>query len=447
MSFSGILPAFGQFSLPFRVPARVAVDTRCVCRDALFFALPGANTDGHQFLEEAAQGGAVAAVISKKFTGHVPQHLSVLRVEDPLATLQHLARKYVETLGAKAIAITGSIGKTTTKEFVRQILAHGEKVLFSEGNQNSQIGLPLCLLNNAAGDERWIVAEMSMTHPGHISNLISIVPPYIAAVVCVAFVHVENFSGLEGIARAKAEIFGHKNTEFALYNADTAHADILEKNGYGAKRAFSSNGNSAYWSLAITDDSLVITEEKTKHVLPKPVFPARHVYDNLLAAVSICRAANVSWEQIITALPTLKLYQRRLEVKELAGITFINDAYNATDLSMLSALEALSSHSSRRRVAVLGQMKELGPFSIDCHQRVGRKALEVADTLYCLGQDCAPMVEIWRSHGRPCFWTCSLEELTQKLLEDVKENDAVLLKGSRSNHLWEVIDSFERRKI
>jgi UDP-N-acetylmuramoyl-tripeptide--D-alanyl-D-alanine ligase len=114
---------------------------------------------------------------------------------------------------------------------------------------------------------------------------------------------------------------------------------------------------------------------------------------------------------------------------------------------MLSALEALSSHSSRRRVAVLGQMKELGPFSIDCHQRVGRKALEVADTLYCLGQDCAPMVEIWRSHGRPCFWTCSLEELTQKLLEDVKENDAVLLKGSRSNHLWEVIDSFERRKI
>jgi UDP-N-acetylmuramoyl-tripeptide--D-alanyl-D-alanine ligase len=349
----------------------------------------------------------------------------------------------ISTLGAKVIAVTGSIGKTTTKDFIRTLLSVGASVTATEANHNSQIGMPLSLINSIRGDEKWLVVEMGMTNAGHIRKLIEIVPPDIALVTMIALVHLENFEGLHQIARAKAEIFESSKTTWNLYNADTPHTDILGACGHGKKRSFSTKGGSgAYWSLDIGDGTVTIREGGVATVLPCPMFPVRHVYENLLAAVAAVRTAGMGWDAIEEALPLLTLPKMRLEKKRYHGIWFINDSYNATEISMMSALEMLSGHAPSRRVAVLGQMRELKAFSEECHRRVGEKALGTADVMYCLGKECEPIVKKWQEAGRTCFWTLSLQELTEHLTAELEAGDVVLLKGSHSNELWKILDSF-----
>jgi UDP-N-acetylmuramoyl-tripeptide--D-alanyl-D-alanine ligase len=172
------------------------------------------------------------------------------------------------------------------------------------------------------------------------------------------------------------------------------------------------------------------------------MFPARHVYENMLAAVAAVRTAGMGWDAIEEALPLLTLPKMRLEKKRYQGIWFINDSYNASEMSMLSALDMLADHAPSRRVAVLGQMRELKAFSEECHRRIGEKTLETADVLYCLGKECEPIVKKWKEAGRVCYWTHSLQELTEQLKKELFVGDVVLLKGSHSNELWKVLDSF-----
>ena len=282
-----------------------------------------------------------------------------------------------------------------------------------------------------------------MTHAGNIRRLIEIVPPDIALVTMVSLVHLEQFEGLAQIARAKAEIFESSKTTWNLFNADTPHADVLASIGRGKKRSFSTqNCPGAYWSLDIGDGTVSIREGGVETVLPCPMFPARHVYENMLAAVVAARTTGMGWDAIEEALPLLTLPKMRLEKKRYQGIWFINDSYNASEMSMMSALDMLSGHAPSRRVAVLGQMRELRAFSEECHRRVGEKALGTADVLYCLGKECEPIVQTWKDAGRTCFWTHSLQHLTEQLKKELSLGDVVLLKGSRSNELWKVLDSF-----
>jgi UDP-N-acetylmuramoyl-tripeptide--D-alanyl-D-alanine ligase len=421
----------------------VSVDSREIRPGDLFFALPGDVTDGHRFLEEAARKKAIGAVIRSDYHGSVPSTLPISRVDDPLRVLQELARTRVRNLGAKVIAITGSIGKTTTKDFIRTLLSVETSVTATGANHNSQIGVALSLLNSIRGDETWLVVEMGMTNAGHIRRLIDIVPPDISLVTMVALVHLENFENLSQIARAKAEIFESSKTTWDLYNADTPHADILASIGHGKKRSFSTkNDAGAYWSLDIGDGTVTIREGGEETVLPCPMFPARHVYENMLAAVAAVRTVGMGWDAIEEALPLLKLPKMRLEKRRYQGIWFINDSYNASEMSMISALDMLSGHAPSRRVAVLGQMQELKAFSEECHRRVGEKVLGTADVLYCLGKECEPIVKKWCEAGRVCFWTHSLHELTEQLKKELEIGDVVLLKGSHSNELWKVLDSF-----
>jgi UDP-N-acetylmuramoyl-tripeptide--D-alanyl-D-alanine ligase len=444
MLFPLALKLLGPFSHHFSgTMTGVSVDSRETRPGDLFFALPGNVTDGHVFLDEVARKGAFGAVISKDYQGPLPPFLPVSRVDDPLQMLQELARLLVREVGAKVIAVTGSIGKTTTKEFIRTILSVGTSVAGTNANNNSQIGLPLSLINSIRGGEQWLVVEMGMTNAGHIRRLIQIAPPDIAIVTMVALVHVENFEDLSQIAKAKAEIFEHSRTTWNLYNADTPHADVLASIGYGKKRSFSTkNDPQAYWSLAIGDGTVTIREGSVQTTLPCPMFPARHVYDNMLAAIATVRTVGLGWDAIEEALPLLTLPKMRLEKKRCQGIWFINDAYNACELSMISALDVLSDHAPARRVAVLGQMRELKTFSEECHRRIGEKALGTADVLYCLGKECEPIVKKWKEAGRSCFWTLSLDELKAQLKEDLEAGDVVLLKGSRANELWKVLDCF-----
>lgn len=419
---------------------RICVDSRHIQPGDLFFALSGACTDGHYFLSEVAKNQAVAAVIATNYMGPIPKGLYLIRVQDPLHALQMLARTAMTSCTATKVAITGSVGKTTTKEFVGSFLKNEAKVLQTAGNQNSQIGLAVSLLNDFQGDENYIVAEMGMTQAGQITQLTKIVPPQAALITRVELVHAQNFESLEKIAEAKAEIFAREETRSCLYNADSSCASILSSYAKGGQ-SFSMKGSlKAFWRMNICDDHLVCFEGGEEILLPKPLFLARHVYENLLAAIALVRTVGIPWETIKQTIPTLKLLSRRLEKVQVGSICFINDSYNASEVSMISALSVLGEHTNCRRIAVLGRMGELGPFSEGCHRRVGEYALKTADLLFCLGEECAPMIQTWRGMRRDCFWTYSLSDLIIELQRRLSPGDVVLLKGSRSNSLWQVLE-------
>lgn len=214
----------------------VAVDSRQIKPGDLFFALPGAKADGHTFLEEAAKKGAAGAVVHHSYNG-ADFGLPLIKSDDVLQTLQELARKKVESARPRIVGITGSLGKTTTKEFVTTLLKAKYRVAASPGNSNSQIGLPLAILNHSGEGDEILVLEMGMTHPGEIHKLVSIAPPEVAVVTKVALVHACNFESIEEIAHAKGEIFSHPLTKMGIYNKESDFGGMLSGSGKCAKRS------------------------------------------------------------------------------------------------------------------------------------------------------------------------------------------------------------------
>lgn len=440
-----LLHSLGTFSGPFLhcSPSTVAVDSRLVQPGAIFFALRGEKVDGHMFLQEAWKKGAAGAVIRDDFQGEIPASWPVMRVKDPLAVLQTFARQAIAKNGAKICAITGSIGKTTTKDFLATIVSQEKKVVATEKSHNSQIGLGLTLLNQLKGGEEWIIAEMGMCHAGDISGLTDIAPPDIALVTRVCLVHAANFSSFADIAKAKAEIFAKKKTDLCLFNADSDHADILRQAAGSRGKSFSMQGEGSFWSMQVLENSLLVKEEGKEYSLPKPLFPAPHVYENLFAAICASRAIGVSWEGIVDGLPHLRMSAQRLENVICRGIHFINDSFNACEPSMIAALNVLKEASGRRKIAVLGAIKELGSYSEACHRNVFQKACEVADEIYTLGQEWQPMIEKKSVKENKYYLASTREELILLLEKNLREGDTVLLKGSRwANQLWKVVEHF-----
>ncbi len=425
--------------------SQVAVDSRAVKSTDLFIALPGNQTDGHLFLHEVKEKGVKKAIIRADFSGTIPEGLEVIRVPDTLQALQNMAKERMKQASGKVLALTGSVGKTTTKEFIRTLSEAQWKTFATEGNQNSQVGLSQTIVNNVKGDEDVLIIEMGMTNRGHIKKLMQIAPPDIALITQVALMHPVLFEdGLEGIAKAKAEIFSHPRTKLGLINLDTEYTQLLFQTGFFPKKSFSSQGNKqADLLLEIGEKSLVFIEKGKKIEAPKPNFPVRHVYDNLLAAVAAVRALDMPWEILIKTIGTLKLPERRLELIRKGSVDCINDSYNAGEMSMKSGLDYLGSFKPRRRVAILGQMRELGRFSAECHRRVGQHALERADVLLCLGEECGPLVEVWKQAKRPVEWAMTFDQLKDIVAKNVQKDDVLLLKGSRSNGMWRVLELLE----
>jgi UDP-N-acetylmuramoyl-tripeptide--D-alanyl-D-alanine ligase len=408
---------------------------------SLFFALPGAVTDGHLFLSEAEKKGAAAAVVRRGFVPHTCT-LPLFYVDDTIDTLQNCAQKWLHHSSAKIIAITGSLGKTTTKNFLYNIMKSRFRVMATSGSKNSQIGLALSILNETMGDEEYLILEMGMSDTGHIKRLTRLAPPDIALITYIALVHAEKFSALDGIAAAKAEVFSHPKTGLVIVNRDSPCFDFLWSKIPSRKESYSIEPDSgATWSLTRDENKLQVVEQGKKYSLDCPAFPARHIYMNLIAAIATARSCGMSFEEIGKALPTLVLPKRRLERIEKRGITFIDDAYNAAEPSMKGALEAVASMGGfSRKVAVFGPMKELGVFSDECHVRVGQYALDKVDMLFCFGPECLPLAEVWKREGRPVSWCLDFDELIGQLRKNLVSGDLVLVKGSLSTGLKRAID-------
>lgn len=421
----------------------VQVDSRLIKPGELFFALEGGKVDGHQYIADAAAKGASGVVVRNSYQG-ADHGLPLIRVADPLKTLHEWAKSTLKSSKAKVVAVTGSIGKTTTKEFITTLLKEKYSVTSTPGNSNSQTSTPLVILNLFCGDEDVIVLEMGMTHPGQIAALVNIAPPDVAVLTTVALVHACNFPSLGDIARAKAEIFSHPKTTTGILSYDIANFNELLHIGSCRKVSFSTKSHDADYFLREVADGLQIYSPQGKAHLPSLDLPGKHNQHNLLAAIAVARSMDLQWEEIASGIPKLKLFERRLEFVEKQGVLFVNDSYNANAVSIKAALDTLPApKNGGKKIAVIGEMLELGKFTEECHMEVAEAALEHVDSMICMGANCKTIVERWNAAKRPVIWKMNIEDVVAELQKQTKPGDVVLLKGSRANGLWRVLPAYD----
>lgn len=415
------------------------VDTRHLKPGEIFFALKGEHVDGHDYLLEAQKKGAAAAVVSKAYAGPC-NNLFMLRVEDPLQALQELAKQVLSNTPCRIAAITGSIGKTTTKEFANCLLSGKYRTAASPGNSNSQIGLPLAILNHTNGKEEILILEMGMTEPGNLLQLIQIAPPEVAVLTSVALVHACNFNSIEEIAWTKSEIFQHPHTRLGIMHREIPGYDQITCSSSCPKVSFSTTAPEAAYTLDPRNPKKLLADGQSI-TLDNFKLPGRHNLHNLLAAIALARHFNVGWDEIQQRIGHLQLPERRLQFLTHKDILFVNDSYNAAELSVKAALEALPQPMSRgRKIAVLGSMMELGKFSADSHRRVGEFALNCVDQIYCLGEECRPIYDLWTQSGKPVRLFHEFADLMDCLRQVLKPSDVVLIKGSRAKQMWRILD-------
>ncbi len=354
----------GQLSLGnVRSVTRISTDSRTLQPGDLFVALRGENFDGHAFIAKAIERGAVGAIVDRNWTDKAPEDLALLRVDNTLIAYQQIAARYRQSLPLKVVAITGSNGKTTTKDFAAAVLGTRFRVTKTEGNFNNHVGLPRTILEATSKDEIG-VWELGMNHPGEIAALAKIAAPDVGIITNIGVAHIEFMGSREAIAREKgalAEALGADGT--LILNADDSFsAEIARRTR--AKTVFAGTKEG---SLRATDlrqsasgSEFTILEGAHRCRAQLPV-PGLHMIQNALLAVAAGRVFGLSIENCAAGLASAPLTKARLQIKTIRGVQFIDDSYNANPESMRAALATLAElETDGRRVAVLGEMAELG---------------------------------------------------------------------------------------
>lgn len=408
------------------------IDSRLVQLGDLFFAMKGERVDGHRFLAEAKERGAVGAVVSKGYSG--PDFgLELLAVEEVAASLQELARFSLKSAKLQIVGVTGSVGKTTAKEFLATLLEGKFRVGKNVSSYNTKLTFPLTILNRR-GDEEVLVLEMGMSEPGDIRRLLEIAAPDIALVTKVALSHAAFFpGGLSEIAKGKGEIFSHPKTRCAIFYHGFHQFPEEMENIKAEKVSFSLEERGADYFLSPHEGRFCIDERGVRAYQFDPPFKQPHILHNLLAAAAVARQLKMEWDEINRQLSQLQLPKMRFEQFDKGGISFVNDAYNANPESMRAALASLPEpKEGGKRIAVLGSMKELGSFSEEAHREVGRAAQKTIDHLLVLGEEAAPLCEAFQEVKKPGEWFSDPRSLAERLTALMSPGDVVLVKGSRS---------------
>ncbi|MEM7175919.1 MAG: UDP-N-acetylmuramoyl-tripeptide--D-alanyl-D-alanine ligase [Chlamydiota bacterium] len=428
----------GQPLESLREMTRVAIDSRQVKPKTLFFALPGKKVDGHEFLAQVKARGGVAAVVAKEYRG--PTYgLALLPVQDVKQVLHTLAKAVHEQRKQPVIGVTGTVGKTTVKEFIVTLLEERLCVGKTPGNANSQLGLPVALINDP-GQAEVFVLEMGMSFPTEISRLVEIAPPDIGVLTQVSLVHAENFRSLEEIAAAKCELFASPRLKRGFFCAPTlAFRPVQELTCDKVIYSYRPSAESDYFFDVVAETITICERGKKSPQLQMPI-RASHLLENALAAVSVARHFGLTWGEIDRGLKKLRPYHHRFETIERSGVLYIDDSYNASPHAVKAALSNLPK-SSGKTIAVLGAMKELGAFCEASHREIGIWAVDFVDCALCLGKECQPLVRAFRASGKPAFLFTQLSELKKSLDELASAGDVVLIKGSCSLKMWTLLDA------
>ena len=428
----------------------VTTDSRRLGAGEVFVAIRGDQHDGHEFVAEAARRGAGAVVVER---GRLPTPLccGVVVVRDTLAALGDLAAFHRRRYRPRVVAITGSNGKTTTKEMLTAVLeqAFGTgRVLRTAGTQNNLVGLPLTLLRLGEGEEAAIL-EMGMNGPGEIWRLAEIAEPDVGIVTCVAPAHLEGLRSLRGVAQAKAELYRRlRPSATAVVNADDPLVAAGASAFPGRKVTFGTAVDVDVAATAIVDHGLEGVEFRLVvgrgDVPVRLAVPGRHNVTNALAAAAAAHALGVGLDRVRAGLEAFQPPGMRMEVTQLPnGVTVLNDAYNANPASMAAALHTLRASGGRRRLAALGEMRELGCEAAQAHHELGAAAAAAGlDALFLLG----PHAEAVRAgaetaglDGARIVVATTHAELASHLRVYCRPGDLLLLKGSRGAAMEEVL--------
>ena len=424
----------------------VSTDTRTLVPGSLFVALRGDRFDGHRFLAAAKAAGAAGAIVDQ-IDPALPDFPQI-RVSDTLTGLQQLAHEYRKTLPCKVIGITGSNGKTSTKEMVSAILSRRFRIHKTTGNLNNHIGLPLSILG-ASNQDQFVILEYGMNHGGEIAQLTEIVRPDFGLITNIGVAHIEFFGTREAIAREKATLINRLPAEgVAVLPASDDFIEFLAaQTKTRVVRAGVNAGAVQARNPRLVDFGLrfELSDGAGSVTVQLPV-PGEHMAANATLAAAMALALGMALAECSTGLAQLSLPGDRMKIVSRRGVTIVNDAYNANPDSMVAALKTVAQlPASGRRVAVLGAMGELGQESVPGHERVGVVAAKLAfDFLVTVGPAADQILSAARTSGlEKGMAVSSHAEAAEVLTDYLRPGDLLLVKGSRSAAMDKVIRELE----
>jgi len=414
-------------------------DTRTITDKDMYIAIKGETFDGNKFTADALNKGAIGAMINEDLEENSDK--VIIKVEDSIKALAALATHRREKYNIPVVAITGSVGKTSTKDIIASILSSKYKVLKTEGNLNTRIGISLTLLN--LKDHEAIVLEMGMNNLGQISRMTAIAKPTIAVITNIGTSHIGILGSRENILKAKLEILeGMKADGIVIINNDNDLLHTWSDTKYNVK-TYGTNENSNYYAYNIETNKFLIDIDKETYSVEMPAGGNHFVY-NCLAGITVGKTLNIETNEIVKSIKNTELTKMRMELKERDGITIINDAYNASPESIKPALEYFSSLKRNRKIVVLGDIKELGDFSKETHENVGKLVKDI-DILITIGEEAKYIAENAKSNEIYSF--TEREQAIELLSNILRPGDAMLIKASNSMKLYEMEDKiWEKRK-
>lgn len=428
----------------------VCTDTRGIEAGCLFLALRGENFDGHNFVTTAFERGAIGAIVEEDQPEYHRPGIAIFVVKDTLVALQQLARYHRRRFSIPLIAITGSNGKTTTKDMIGMILAQRYCVLKTEKNFNNEIGLSLTLLQ-LTEDHEVCVVEMGMRGAGQIKALANIAEPTIAVVTNVGTSHIELLGSQEQIAAAKRELIeALPPTGIAILNYDDSFVWAMSGSckgkciSYGIESSATIYGSRiVYGNRNIKFNCRCFDEHFDVNL---PMAGIHNVY-NALAAIAVGRVLGLCGKKLQNGLSHFGGTPMRQELVDIGGITFINDAYNANPLSMERALHVLCQVGKKRKIAVLGDMLELGEWAENSHTEIGVLAAKAKlDAVVTVGHFARYIASAAAADGVPVTYSTDSHRAAYEYLKKMLvPGDTVLLKGSRGMTMEKVLSFFERK--
>jgi UDP-N-acetylmuramoyl-tripeptide--D-alanyl-D-alanine ligase len=449
---AGFLSASGNFS-PENIAHGYSIDSRTVGAGQLFFAVKGERLDGHEFVKQALENGAVGAVVRKDLLHRFSATPGVLAVEDTLVALQTLATAVRKLWGKPLVGITGSAGKTTTKEAIAHVLSAQLRVLKSEGNFNNHFGLPLMLLK-LEPEHDVAVIEMGMSHAGEIRALAEIAQPEMGVVTNVAAVHLEFFDSVAGIARAKYELIESlPGSGTAVLNAEDDYVSQFGRGFRGKVVMYGMRPTADVRAEKIRPKGLlgaefdVVARDLRAHATLPLV--GEHNILNALAAVAVGLERGLNFEEAVYSLSSLAPAEKRGQVLQLGNITVINDCYNSNPKALRAMVDALAGMPAKRRIVVAGEMLELGPLGEEMHREAGRNiADKKIDWLLGVRGLARAAVDAANQAGGRAEFVASAEEAGEWLAREAREGDVILLKASRGVKLEKALEAWmaEREK-
>ena len=423
-------------------------DTRTIQKGDIYIGIKGEKFDGSQFWSQALDNGADAVIIEN--IEIEPKQLekysnkTIIKVENTLEALHEIARYKRNLYNIPVIAVTGSVGKTSTKDVIASVVSTKYKTLKTEGNNNNNIGLPLTILK--LKDHKAMVIEMGMNHFGEISLLTNIAKPTLAVITNVGTSHIGNLGSRENILKAKLEILEGmskpkiivNNDNDLLHNWAEENKENLEIHTFGIENKSDLNAE----NIKIKEDGneFVAVSENEKIDINIPVGGTHFVY-NGLCATKVGQILGIPNEKIQQGIAQFELTKKRMDIRKLEnGAILINDAYNASYESIKPSLEFLVKYTGTRKIAVLGDIFELGEFSEELHRKVGQEvAQKNIDILICAGENSKYIIEEAEKNSNiQTYFMHNNEEIVEKLSQELRLGDVILVKASNGMKFFEI---------